>query len=264
MINERENRSFEDVKKQAELWIREASQYIKEKMKGTLSITTKAHQHDLVTDVDQNVEKFFLDKITDKFPDHRLMGEEGSFEQIKDLEGTVWILDPIDGTVNFVHQKSNFAISIGIFHDGEPIIGLVYDVMGDELFSSLKGQGAMLNGEKLPALTKNSLNEALLSFNAGWLLKERGLEELVESSRGIRSYAVAALEMAYVACGRLDAYISFNLAPWDIAGGYALLQEVGGKATNYTGEELTFLEKDTLLAANPWIYDEILEIARKK
>lgn len=252
--------NFEQVKQQAEIWIREAGQYIKEKMKGSYSISTKAHQHDLVTDVDKNVEQFFLDKVAENYQGHRLMGEEGSFEQIKDLKGTVWILDPIDGTVNFVHQESNFAISIGIYADGVPMIGLVYDVMHDELFSSFKGQGAMVNGQSLPLLKKNSLQESILSFNAGWMMKDRRLEKLVDASRGIRSYGVAALEMAYVACGRLDGYISFNLAPWDVAGGYALLQEVNGKVTNYEGGELTFLEKDTLIAANPWVYDEIVEI----
>lgn len=261
-----ENNHFDrhKVKKLAEKWTREARDYILEQMKETFSVTTKAHQHDLVTDVDKNVEKFFLEKISHTYPNHRLMGEEGSFEEIDDLKGVVWILDPIDGTINFVQQKNNFAISIGIFEDGVPIIGVVYDVMGDEMFLSLKGEGATLNGIKVEPLPKVSLNESLLSFNAGWMLEDRKLERLLKESRGIRSYGVAALEMAYVACGRLEAYISFNLAPWDIAGGYALLQEVGGKVTNYDGEPLTFLEKDTLIAANPWVYEEIIEVLDRK
>lgn len=260
----KDQKTFEQVKQQAETWIREAGQYIKEKMKGSYSISTKANQNDLVTDVDKYVEQFFLDKVAENYQDHRLMGEEGSFEQIKDLKGIVWILDPIDGTINFVHQESNFAISIGIFKDGVPIIGLVYDVMHEELFSSFTGQGLMLNGQPLPTLKKNSLKQAILSFNAGWMMKDRRLERLVDASRGIRSYGVASLEMAYVACGRLDGYISFNLAPWDVAGGYALLQEVGGKVTNYEGDQLTFLGNDTLIAANPWIYDEIVEVIHNK
>ncbi len=181
----KEQKSFEQVKEQAEIWTREAGQYIKEKMKDSYAISTKAHQHDLVTDIDRNVEQFFLNKVSENYQEHRLMGEEGSFEQIKDLKGVVWILDPIDGTINFVHQENNFAISIGIFKDGEPIIGLVYDVMHDELFSSFKGQGAMLNGHPLPSLKKSSLQQGILSFNAGWMIKDRRLERLVESSRGL-------------------------------------------------------------------------------
>ncbi|MCE7794750.1 inositol monophosphatase family protein [Salipaludibacillus sp. CUR1] len=253
-------RDFQMIKEKAEEWTREAGGYIKEQMKLTFKVNTKSHQHDLVTDVDKGVEAFFQEKIDKEFPGHRLMGEEGSFENVKDLSGTVWILDPIDGTVNFVHQESYFAISAGVFHNGEPVIGIVYDVMHDELFSSLKGKGAELNNRRLSPLSENSLNEAIISFNTGWLLKDRRLERIVKRSRGTRSYGAAALEIAYVAAGRLDAYISFNLAPWDIAGGYALLQEVGGKATNYDGKTLNFLEKTTLIAANPWVYDEIIEV----
>ncbi|MDG5789470.1 inositol monophosphatase family protein [Evansella sp. AB-P1] len=240
-------------------WTSEAGQYIRSKMKESFSVSTKAHQDDLVTDVDKAVEDFFKNKIVETFPNHRLMGEEGSYESVKDLEGIVWILDPIDGTVNFVHQESFFAISIGIFHEGIGMVGIVYDVMRDELFTSIKGNGAYINGNQIKPLTKTSLNESILSFNHGWVLKDRRLEELVKEARAIRCYGSAALEIAYVAAGRLDAYISFNLAPWDFAGGSVILKEVGGLATNYEGKELTFLDKDTFIAANPSIHHDIFE-----
>ncbi|WP_257833032.1 inositol monophosphatase family protein [Salipaludibacillus agaradhaerens] len=255
---------FVKIKQTAETWTREAGEYIKDQMaSSSFAISTKANPHDLVTDVDKNVEAFFLDKIRKTYPDHRLMGEEGSFEEIKDLNGTVWILDPIDGTINFVHQSSHFAISIGIYQDGHPVIGIVYDVMNNDMYSSLKGEGATLNEEKIPPIINHSLNESILSFNSGWMLEDRRLERLVKEVRGVRSYGVAALEMAYVAVGKLDAYISFNLAPWDIAGGYALLVEVGGKATNYEGKPLDFLKKDTLIAASPSIHKDIFNIITK-
>ncbi len=247
------------LKATAESYVREAADYIREKMQFSYGIDTKEDKNDLVTDVDKNVEDLFKNKIKDNFPGHRLMGEEGSFENIKDLEGTVWILDPIDGTVNFVHMGTNFAISLGIFEDGEPLIGIIYDVMNDELYTSIKGEGAYLNEEKLPELSHRSLDESLVSFNTGWVLKDEKLQRIVRKVRGTRSYGAAAIELAYVASGRLDAYISMKLAPWDIAAGYALLQEVGGVATNYKGEELQFLSKDTLFAANPAVYKEIKE-----
>lgn len=253
------NNNAENIFNIATEWTREAGKYIREKMKSSFSVTTKANQDDLVTDVDKAVEAFFQKKINSVFPDHRLMGEEGSYEGVKDLNGVVWILDPIDGTVNFVHMESYFAISIGIYFEGEGMIGLVYDVMNDELFSSLKGQGAYVNGRKLPRLEEVKLPESILSFNAGWILEDRRLETLVAEARGIRSYGVAALEIAYVASGRLDAYISFNLAPWDIAGGTVILREVGGIATDYVGDELTFLKKGSYFAANPFIHKEIID-----
>ncbi|MCD8509238.1 MAG: inositol monophosphatase family protein [Bacillus sp. (in: Bacteria)] len=241
--------NMENIFNMATEWTREAGKYIREKMKSSFAVTTKANQDDLVTDVDKAVEAFFQKKINSVFPEHRLMGEEGSYESVKDLDGIVWILDPIDGTVNFVHMESYFAISIGIYSEGEGLIGIVYDVMNDELFSSLKGQGAYVNGRKLPRLEEVRLQESILSFNAGWILKDRRLETLVAEARGIRSYGVAALETAYVAAGRLDAYISFNLAPWDIAGGTVLLREVGGIATDFEGNELTFLTKGTFFCS---------------
>lgn len=248
-----------EIKAAAENWTYEAAEKIKHEMNEDYKIETKAHEHDLVTEVDKSVETFFKEKLCCVYPEHRLMGEEGSFESIHDLNGIVWILDPIDGTVNFVHQRMGFAISVGVYLNGEPLVGIVYDVIQDEMFSSVKGGGAYLNGLPLAALYESRLETSLLSFNTGWILEDRRLEMLIERSRGLRSYGAAALEIVYVACGRLDAYISFSLAPWDIAGGVAILQEVGGIASDYEGNELSFLEKGSFLAANPGIHDDILK-----
>ncbi|SDN23771.1 inositol monophosphatase family protein [Alkalicoccus daliensis] len=249
--------NIHELKDTAVRYVEEAGIYIKEEMKKSYHIDTKANKNDLVTDVDKNVELLFKEKIEHDFPEHRLMGEEGSFEDIKDLDGIVWILDPIDGTMNFVHMSTNFAVSVGIFENGKPLIGIILDVMNGELFVSLTGEGAYLNDKKLPLLEEKPLDEAIVSFNTGWVLKDEKLQHIVKQVRGTRSFGSAALELAYVAAGRLDAYISMNLAPWDVAGGYALLQEVGGIATNYEGNKLSFLDKDTLFAANPYIYREI-------
>ncbi|MBU9711268.1 inositol monophosphatase family protein [Evansella tamaricis] len=256
--------SWEELYSIALEWTKEAGTYIREKMKNTYGVSSKANQNDLVTDVDRDVEELFKKKLKECFPDHRLMGEEGSAELVNDLKGVIWILDPIDGTVNFVHQETFFAVSLGVYLNGVGMIGIVYDVMNDEMFSALKGQGAVVNGTKLARLGEVHLNEAIISMNAGWILKDRRLEYFVNESRGIRSYGSAALEIAYVASGRLDAYISFALSPWDIAGGVVLLSEVGGIATNYEGNELSYLEKDTFIAANPFIHEEIIRHVHHK
>ncbi|PRO64762.1 inositol monophosphatase family protein [Alkalicoccus urumqiensis] len=247
------------VIEKATAYIKEAQTYIKEKVNTEYGIDTKANKDDLVTDVDKSVEALFQQRINEEFPGHRLMGEEGSHENIHDLDGVVWILDPIDGTVNFVHMGTNFAISLGIFENGKPVYGVVLDVMNDEWFTAEAGQGAYLNGRKLQKLNPVPLEKALVSFNTGWMLKDEKLREVVRTVRGTRSYGSAAIELAYVAAGRLDAYISFHLAPWDIAGGCILIEETGGIATNYKGEPLDFLEKDTLFAANPAVYKELRE-----
>lgn len=241
-------------------WTREAGEFIKKKMYESFSVTTKSNANDLVTDVDQAVERLFLEKLKATFPTHRLMGEEGSHKSIHDLNGVVWILDPIDGTINFVHQRCFFAISLGIFVEGKGKIGIVYDVMNDELFSAQTGKGAFINGSSLKLLPKDtSLHESLISVNTGWLLQDDRLRQLAKKARGVRNYGSAALEIAYVAANRLDAYVSFQLSPWDIAGGNIILEEVGGISSNYEGEELTFLQTDTYVAANPAIYKEIMK-----
>ncbi|MBU9720495.1 MULTISPECIES: inositol monophosphatase family protein [Bacillaceae] len=240
-------------------WILEAGDYIREKMKSSINVSSKANQNDLVTDVDKAVEEFFIEKLKDKYPTHRLMGEEGSAELISNLNGTVWILDPIDGTVNFVHQECFFAVSLGIYHEGVGMVGFIYDVMKDELFTALKGHGAYVNGKKLDTVSNVSLQESILSVNVGWILEDRRLEYFVKEARGFRSYGSAALEIAYVAAGRLEAYISFALHPWDIAGGAVILKEVGGIVSNYEGRELTYLNKDTFIAANPAIHELLMD-----
>ena len=136
----------------------------------------------------------------------------------------MWILDPIDGTMNFIHQQRDFAISLGIYENGIGTIGLVYDVVHDELYHALKGSGAYMNEIKLPELENAEVDKAILSLNATWLLENDRIDHnllipLAKDVRGIRSYGSAALEMVFVASGRLDAYISLRLAPWDFACG---------------------------------------------
>ncbi|GAA3322932.1 hypothetical protein GCM10020331_044790 [Ectobacillus funiculus] len=163
---------------------------------------------------------FFIEKIQSTYPNHRVLGEEGYGDDITSSDGTVWLIDPIDGTMNFVHQKRNFAISIGVYHDGVGKIGLVYDPVHDELYHALEGEGAYCNGIEIPKLEPGSVSEGVVAVNATWLTENRRLDhrkmaELVRRARGTRSYGCAALEIVYVATGRLDAYITPRLSPWD-------------------------------------------------
>src|SRR5699024_2116110 len=125
-----------DLFYRAKEWILEAGQIIKEKINEPLNVDTKSDPNDLVTKMDKNIEKFFVKNIKREFPNHLLFSEEGYGDEISSLDGIVWIIDPIDGTMNFVHQKRNFAISIGIYQDGIGQIGLIYDVMADDLYSA--------------------------------------------------------------------------------------------------------------------------------
>lgn len=254
-----------EVFDQAKAWILEAGERIKSKIDAPRSIETKSNPNDLVTEMDQQTEQFFAEKIKNAYPDHYLLGEEGFGDELEDIGGTVWIVDPIDGTMNFVHQKRNFAISIGIYVDGIGEIGFIYNVMEGTLYTAKRGEGAWKNDVQLPQLSKDRpLKQSILALNTTWLIPEnpfiehKGVEELVKTLRSTRSYGSAALELAFVAEGILDGYLTMTLMPWDYAAGSILVREVGGIVTRADKEELDLLNKTTVLACRSNIHDEII------
>jgi myo-inositol-1(or 4)-monophosphatase len=256
--------NWEHIDKCAKEWIKEAGERIHQAFRKTLTIETKSSRSDLVTNVDKEVEQFFIERIRQTFPSHRVLGEEGFGDCISALDGIVWIIDPIDGTMNFIHQRRNFAISIGIFADGIGMLGYVYDVVHDELYYAQKGKGAFLNDQPLPVLQPVSIPEAIICLNASWIIENKQVDpkqlaRLVQEVRGTRSYGSAALEMAYIAAGRLDAYLTMRLSPWDFAGGLVIIKEVGGLVTNIDGEPLDLLGPSSVFVSKPGLHREILQ-----
>lgn len=238
---------------QIRFWILEAGTIIRKKMNNPLKINFKSNPKDLVTEMDKEVEFFFASKIKRHYPEHLLLSEEGFGDKLLSSAGTIWILDPIDGTMNFVHQKQNFAISLAIYHQGIGEIGFIYDVMNNNLYSALRNGGAFKNNRKLPPLDPNKkLNEAIVSLNHHWLTENRLVDEkvmhqLVKDVRGTRTYGSAAIEFGYVAEGANDAYITMRLEPWDIAAGRIIVAEVGGLTTNIFGEPVDMLSKSSII-----------------
>lgn len=252
-----------EIDSYAKKWVEEAGERIKKSFTAPLDIQAKSNPNDLVTNIDKATEKFFIEKIKHQFPTHRILGEEGFGDKLSDLEGIIWIIDPIDGTTNFIHQHRNFAISIGIYENGIGKIGLIYDVINNELFHAIKGEGAFLNGKPLVNLDKARVSEAVIGLNASWVIANRRIDptilrELVRDVRGTRSYGSAAIEIASVVCGRLDAYLNLRLSPWDIAAGLVLLEEVGGVASNLRGEPLDLLQQNTVFVSKPGLYEDVM------
>ena len=166
--------------------------------------------------------------------------------------------------MNFVHQQRNFAISIGIIENGIGQIGLIYDVVHDELYHCIKGSGAFLNDKEIPKIKEVPLPESIIGLNPIWLTDNIKIDKnltgkLVKDVRGTRSYGSAALEIAYVATGRMNAYISMRLAPWDFAGGAVIIEELGGKVTDLQGNPIHFLKKSSFLVATPELHKRIVE-----
>ena len=244
--------------------IREAGKRIRNAFSYDLEIETKSNPNDLVTNIDRETELFLINKIKSIYPSHRILGEEGMGERVESLEGIVWIIDPIDGTMNFVKQHRHFMISIGIFEDGVGKLGYIYDVMREDLFYAIEGEGAWYNEAQLRKLEPLKIEEAVIGINANWVTPNRKINhekiiDLVRTVRGTRSYGSAAMEIAFVVSGKLDAYISMRLAPWDIGGGTIIAKEVGAIATNLEGQNFDFLSTDTFLIANPHIHQLLLE-----
>ncbi|UOR12967.1 inositol monophosphatase family protein [Halobacillus amylolyticus] len=251
---------------QAKEWVLEAGQRIRSKIDDPRTIETKSNANDLVTEMDQETEQFFAEKIRETYEDHLVFGEEGFGDEIKSLDGTIWIIDPIDGTMNFVHQKRNFAISVGIYQDGIGEIGIIYNVMEDTIYTAKRGEGAYKNNRQLAQLPEESLlKQAIFALNTTWMLPEnpyvshQGIHELVKTLRSTRTYGSAALEFAFVAEGVIDGYLTMTLMPWDIAAGMVILKEVGGTVTTAGGQDVDMLNKTTILACHPMLHDEVLE-----
>ncbi|WP_138415089.1 inositol monophosphatase family protein [Aquibacillus sediminis] len=249
---------------QAKEWVLQAGRHIRDVIDEPLEIDTKSNPNDLVTHMDRNTEQFFIEKIKQHYPTHNIISEEGYGDQLDTLKNsTVWIIDPIDGTMNFVHQKRNFAISVGIFEDSVGEIGIIYDVMEDVLYTAIRGEGAYKDNQELPPLDPNlSLDESICIINSFWACENpkingKKIQELIKKVRGTRSYGSAALEFAYVAEGIADSYITMRLAPWDIAAGIVLINEVGGNITRADGTKLDLLVNNTILVANQAIHEQI-------
>ncbi|WP_456276068.1 inositol monophosphatase family protein [Bacillus sp. AK128] len=257
--------NWDQVFETAKNWTLEAGEILRKATKETFQVEYKTSAADLVTEKDKEVEQFFIEKIKEHFPTHFLLGEEGlASDQVFDYKKeVVWVVDPIDGTTNFVQQQRNYAISVGIYENGQPKIGLVYDPISDELFHAQTGKGAFLNDQALPRLTPRVLEEAMVSINQLWLISNERVnhmlfEQIIRKARGTRYLGSAALEIAYVACGRLDTYIDFRLSPWDIAGGMVILNEVGGVALNLENQPVNAFEPGITLFSNEDILKEIV------
>lgn len=256
--------NWDQIYSHAKEWVNDAGARIRLSFDETLNIQTKSNANDLVTNMDKEIEQFFISKIREVYPDHKILGEEGFGDTLESLDGVVWMIDPIDGTMNFIHQQRNFAISLGIYENGIGKIGLIYDVVHDELYHAKRGIGAYLNDKPLVLLSDTTVKESIIALNATWVMENHRIDHnlmipLVRDARGTRSYGSAALEMVFVATGRVDAYLSMRLSPWDVAAGAIIIEELGGFVTNLRGEKLNFLAQDSLFTANPGLHQSILK-----
>ncbi|WP_188693340.1 inositol monophosphatase family protein [Pullulanibacillus camelliae] len=249
-------------------WVLEAGESLKRAVKGHLNVESKSSPDDLVTNMDKQTEQFFINKVRTSYPGHQIVSEEGFGDEVKSTKGILWFIDPIDGTMNFVHQKRHFAISVGIYEEGVGKVAVIYDVISGDIYHCIAGHGAYINDEKLDELDSGELKTSVVAINGTWLSKNRRIDPeivrgIAEHTRGTRSYGSAAIELAYVAYGILDGYLSMRLAPWDFGAGLILIDEVGGKATQVDGQPLQLLEQNSILIGKKGVHAEMLRYVQE-
>lgn len=246
---------------------KEAGEIILRYFEGTFKIEHKEGINNLVTEVDKLAEDKIIKVIRATFPAHSIISEEVG-ELIKPSEYQ-WIIDPIDGTVNFAHGIPICCVSIGLLHNDELIMGAVYNPMMNELFFAEKGKGATLNDRPIKVSTKENFKTAFLvtGFPYNWPDGPehpiKVFEKLILEGLPIRRLGSAAIDLCWVACGRFDGFWEYNLQAWDVAAGYLLVQEAGGKITDFDGGPANVFTKETL-ATNGLIHDAMLKVIKKK
>ncbi len=245
---------------------KEAGQIVKEGFNKNLKIDYKSNESDLVTNIDKASEKLISDFIKKKYPSHGILAEEGG--NIKDGSEYVWVVDPLDGTVNFAHGLPIFSISIGVQKNGKTIAGAVYDVPADVIYSAESGGGAYANEEKINVSDNSNIAHSILVTGFPYNIRENpynALEKFValtRASRGIRRLGSAAIDFCYVARGVFDGFWEVYLNPWDICAGKFIVEEAGGIVTNFNGDQIN-IDSKQILATNGKIDKDMLEILNK-
>ncbi|MDX1403043.1 MAG: inositol monophosphatase family protein [Woeseiaceae bacterium] len=227
-----------------------------------LKIETKG-RNDYVSEADHNAESAVIAAIRKHYPDHAILAEESGAQGDSDY---LWIIDPLDGTTNFLHGFPVFCVSVGVMHKGRLEHGAVYDPLRQELFTASRGQGAQLDGRKIRVSGRTSLDKALLGTGFPFRDSNKELEpymnmlvSAIKNTRGIRRAGAAALDLCYVAAGRLDAFWETGLSIWDLAAGVLIIREAGGIVSGLDGSE-DFLNEGHVLCGTPKIYSGLAKL----
>lgn len=229
-----------------------------------LTVTSKS-PNDFVTEVDQGAEQIIIDTILQAYPGHGILGEETGRTHGAPHSDYVWIIDPLDGTTNFIHGLPVYAVSIALAYRGQVQQAVVYDPTRNDLFCASKGRGAYLNERRIRVSKRVRMNDALLGtgfpFRKGDNFKRymQILEDIMPQCAGLRRPGAASLDLCYVAAGYYDGFFETGLSPWDVAAGSLIITEAGGLVGNFTGES-DFLYQREVVAATPRIYGQLVSV----
>lgn len=232
---------------------------------GQVQVFEKSTQN-LLTTADLESEQTIAAAVRNAFPDHAYLGEEAYAATATDVDH-LWVVDPLDATNNFAHGIPHFCISIAYAYRGRMQVGVVYDPIRREMFAATRGQGAELNERPIHVSTPADIRQAIVAtgfyYERGHVM-ERTLDALRElfraNIRGMRRMGAAALDLSWVACGRMQAFFEYKLAPWDYAAGWLIVEEAGGICTDKSGEPMT-IDAGSIIASSPSIHDEMVRLS---
>lgn len=244
-----------------------AGRFLKYNLGHVKNVKNKFGQEkNLVTEIDKGSEKIILGILKENFPEHSILSEEGGGKK-KPASRYKWVIDPLDGTTNYTHGFPVFSVSIGLEEDGEMLLGVVYDPNFDELFAAERGKGAFLNGVRIHVSRQKELRKSMLVTGFPYNVAEkpgnlvRHFTEFLVKSQAVRRMGSAAIDLAYVAAGRYEGFWEASLNPWDAAAGVLILQEAGGKVTNYAGKKYSIYQPE-LVSSNGLVHAQMLQILK--
>ncbi|WP_230967726.1 inositol monophosphatase family protein [Nostoc sp. WHI] len=244
--------------------VKEAGKIVKEKFAGDTALTEKGFAN-FVTEVDFTVEKFVTNRLRITTPECHILTEE-TYKENLDTDKIIWILDPLDGTTNFIHNYPHISISLALVVGAKVQLGVIYNPMNDELFYAELGEGAFLNTNRIHVSSHESLAKSILGFGLPYN-RERtneifaSVEKVFSTCQDVKRKGPASLDIAYVACGRLDGYFELDLEVWDLSAGLILLEEAGGKITDWHGNPLAMVScQSDVLATNGKIHNSLIDI----
>lgn len=219
---------------------------------------------DYVTQVDTDIQSFLARELGSRFPGIQFLGEEEGLHEMS--ADTYWILDPIDGTTNLIHDYQHSVVSLALYEKGEITLGVVYDPFREDVFYAQKGQGSFLNGSPIHVSEADALCETIVAVGTSPYDRELAdnnfarVRRVFDKAQDIRRTGSAAMDLAYVACGRTGGFFEPCLSPWDFAAGQLLVREAGGQVTDFAGEALGFLKRGSVVASNGKIHEELMAL----
>lgn len=241
-----------------------AGRYLRENFEKKIKVEHKG-EINLVTEQDRRSQEIIRRIIQKNFPRHSILGEEDL--EVEGRPELQWLIDPIDGTTNFAHNLPIFCVSIALMEEGESRVGVVYNPMLDEMFWSIRGRGAFMNKKRVRVSTETRIGKSLLATGFPYDLRESSRNNLdhfnqfIRAAQGIRRCGAAAIDLCYVAAGRFDGFWELKLYPWDTAAGYLMIEEAGGKVTDFSGGPFDPFKRE-ILASNGKIHRQMLDIIK--